>query len=97
MQPAGHAPPSVAHYAVCLTVCQNTVLAQILFLFVPCNTPVFSSRAATQPLSIPLLIEEHVFESIKMDRLLFPPHIQTLNGIQPFCDTVNDKVPMKRM
>lgn len=29
-----------------------------------------------------------------MDRLFFPPRAQTLNGIQPFCDAVNDKVQM---
>ena len=51
LQPAGHAPPSVAHYAVCLTVRQNIVLAQIWLLFVPCDTQVFSSRAATQPVN----------------------------------------------
>lgn len=28
-QPAGHASLGVVHYAVCLTVCQHTVLAQM--------------------------------------------------------------------
>ena len=35
--------------------------------------------------------------SVKMDRWIFPPHIQILNGIQGFCDTVNDKVQIKEM
>lgn len=30
MQPAGHAPPSVAHYAVCLTVCQNSLGSNLI-------------------------------------------------------------------